>query len=567
MHLNWLSIVLLVVIALIAVAFWILWRKFPIHLIVRSKRHLESIFDSIPDPIAIIDRNFKLRRINSAYASQAKRRFQDIIGGFCHAFFPKCDNVCEECLLGKVFKDGAPHQFTGRQLTREGQERFYDFYFFPLRDKRAGEVVSITEYIKDVTEETIAKRDLEAAKKSVEEAYAFLREEIELAKEIQQNILPNKWPELEGMRIDASYAPADSVGGDLYDFIMLGNYRLGVFLGDVSGHGLPAAFVAAMTKMLLYTHSRNEYSTKRALERVNRDLNRNLSTGHYLTATYGILDLNNNTFTFTRASHPFPLLVHADGTMEQLDTSGMFVGMVEEAQYGEKTIQLQQHDRLYFFTDGFYEFQTPKRKMIGREGFSEMLRCMQDVPVSQVADAVNAKIHEYYGSDKLDDDRSMIVLEITEKSRIDRFRLLFDFTKEEDIVVATFFTYMEAESYISMILREMDRHGYRDEMIRRMKVVVAELFANALEHGNRNDPGKKVDIAYVVDGRQVKIACIDEGDGFDVDSVPDPTLSENITKDRGRGIHIMKNFADEISQNEIGNRVTIVKYKRSAKTP
>jgi serine/threonine-protein kinase RsbW len=98
-----------------------------------------------------------------------------------------------------------------------------------------------------------------------------------------------------------------------------------------------------------------------------------------------------------------------------------------------------------------------------------------------------------------------------------------------------------------------------------MKIVATELFANAIEHGNKDDATKKLDIAFVVDAEKVKIACVDEGDGFRIESVPDPTTEENLLKDRGRGIHIIKNFADVVLQNDKGNRVTIIKYKKSVK--
>lgn len=555
-----------ILLSIVAIAAWRLYRTYPVKLILQSKQHLESIFDSIPDPIAIISPALGLSRVNRAYAALTGRRFQEILGNPCHRFFPKTEASCPECLVTKVLETGKAQVSTGRCVRLQG-ERYYDIYFFPLKDKQTNTVRSVVEYIKDVTEETLAKRQLQEAKANLEHALGLLQEEINLAKEIQCGILPTHCPEIEGVKVTASYTPVASVGGDLYDFVPLGNYRFGIFLGDVSGHGLPAAFVGAMTKMSLYTHSQNNLSPKSVLEKINDDLNRNISTGHYLTGIYGILDVNDNSFTYTRASHPFPVIVHADGSTDILDTPGIFIGMVEEPKYGMARVELQPGDRMFLFTDGFYEFHDETQAMLGREGFTQLLVECQNHPINGLPDHIDKRVREYYGGKDLDDDRSLIVLEITERSRRDRFRLLCDFDKEENIVVASFRTYREGDAYVSMILREMDRLGYRDDCIRRMKMVVTELFSNGIEHGNNEDSSKKLDIAFVVDQEKVKIACVDEGAGFRVADVPDPTAEENLLKDRGRGIHIIKTFADEILQNEKGNRVTILKYKKSKKNP
>jgi serine/threonine-protein kinase RsbW len=93
-----------------------------------------------------------------------------------------------------------------------------------------------------------------------------------------------------------------------------------------------------------------------------------------------------------------------------------------------------------------------------------------------------------------------------------------------------------------------------------MKIILTELFANAIYHGNGGDHSKRVIIGHVIDKKKVTISILDEGDGFDPGSVPDPTLPENLIKDCGRGLYIVKNYADSMEFNEKGNRVTIIKY-------
>jgi serine/threonine-protein kinase RsbW len=109
------------------------------------------------------------------------------------------------------------------------------------------------------------------------------------------------------------------------------------------------------------------------------------------------------------------------------------------------------------------------------------------------------------------------------------------------------------------ILKSMDSQGYADDTIRKMKITLTELLVNALDHGNNKEPTRKVTVGHVVDNHQAKIAIMDEGGGFSPDTVPDPTLPENLIKDSGRGLFIVRCYVDDISFNEKGNRVTIVK--------
>jgi serine/threonine-protein kinase RsbW len=119
--------------------------------------------------------------------------------------------------------------------------------------------------------------------------------------------------------------------------------------------------------------------------------------------------------------------------------------------------------------------------------------------------------------------------------------------------------YEEMEKAASAILRSMDSYGYRDEDIRKMKIVLSELMANAIGHGNKLDHSKKVAVGHMVNAQNAVVAIMDEGEGFDPSTIPDPTLPENIVKDRGRGLYIVQKYVDSIEFNSKGNRVRITK--------
>jgi serine/threonine-protein kinase RsbW len=109
----------------------------------------------------------------------------------------------------------------------------------------------------------------------------------------------------------------------------------------------------------------------------------------------------------------------------------------------------------------------------------------------------------------------------------------------------------------------MDAFGYSDDSIRKMKIALTELLANSIYHGNKKDHTKKVVIGHLIDKEKIIISIMDDGDGFDPTTVPDPTLPENLVKGRGRGLYIVRNYVDSLVFKGKGNLVTITKFHRA----
>ena len=118
----------------------------------------------------------------------------------------------------------------------------------------------------------------------------------------------------------------------------------------------------------------------------------------------------------------------------------------------------------------------------------------------------------------------------------------------------------EMDKAAASILSSMDSLGYPDESIRKMKIILTELFANAIYHGNKGDHSKKVTIGHIINKKKILVSIMDEGDGFDPAGIPDPTLPENLVKDCGRGLYIVHTYVDKVEFNAKGNRVTVIKY-------
>jgi sigma-B regulation protein RsbU (phosphoserine phosphatase) len=200
--------------------------------------------------------------------------------------------------------------------------------------------------------------------------------ELDMAKQVQQGMLPKSLPKLEGYEVASAYAPTGKVSGDFYDFIPLDDHRIFMLMTDVSGHGVPAALVTAMAKMAFDRHVRAGMSVSQILTKVNVDLCAAINTDHYLTAFAGILDLRTGKLGYSRVCHPYPVIYrHADRSLEHLQMrGGFFLGMFEDNSYAELETELNPGDLIFVYTDGINESFNNKDELYGRKRLDEVIR-------------------------------------------------------------------------------------------------------------------------------------------------------------------------------------------------
>jgi serine phosphatase RsbU (regulator of sigma subunit) len=202
-----------------------------------------------------------------------------------------------------------------------------------------------------------AYEDLKAAQARII-AQERLEHELDIAQGIQRSFLPPELPHLPGFDFGALMVPARSVGGDLYDFISLGENRLGIVVGDVSDKGVPAALVMALTYSLLRAEAFRGGTPGQVLRAVNRlmlDIN---NMGMFVTVLYGVLDSIDSSFTYARAGHPFPIVLSPDGQpYTVLESTGQPLGLLDAPIIDEGSFYLQENTTLCLFTDGLSEAQ------------------------------------------------------------------------------------------------------------------------------------------------------------------------------------------------------------------
>lgn len=220
-------------------------------------------------------------------------------------------------------------------------------------------------------------RDLRSKNEALVQAYQELQQaqsalvekeklehELEIARNIQVSMLPKEIPLVSGWHITAHWQPARSVSGDFYDFIPYADGRLGFLIADVSGKGVPASLLMAVTSNVLRAVAAAENAPGAILERANNLLCPYMPQSMFVTCLYGILDPDDGSVRFANAGHNLPLVISQRKTREARAT-GMPLGILPGMTYEENTIRLLPGDDLLLYTDGITEAHNGNREMFG----------------------------------------------------------------------------------------------------------------------------------------------------------------------------------------------------------
>ncbi len=222
---------------------------------------------------------------------------------------------------------------------------------------------------------------------------------------------PNRSPSAPGISFAATYVPLEAVGGDLYDIWKISDSTYGMFIGDVTGHGLPAAFIGAMTKMALSFGEKT--SPEITLNQVNAALAPLMPEGRFVTAALAFYNTDTAELLVARAGHPSPILYRASsGSTELLAAKGLPLGVLPESRYQVLKTTLGVGDKLLFITDGISETSNLSGQMLGDEGLAkEFQRLCPDHSISDCLTELLAFQETYSEGRLVKDDITIIGLE------------------------------------------------------------------------------------------------------------------------------------------------------------
>lgn len=234
--------------------------------------------------------------------------------------------------------------------------------------------------------------------------------EREEARLIQRALLPPALPQTSGVRLAASWQPADGVGGDCYDAIANGSL-LGLSIADVAGKGLPAALLMSNLQAAVRAFAQGGTEPSTLCGNVNRLLCRHMVSGRFVTFCFAWIDAERRSLVYSNAGHNPPLLLRADGSVERLGEGGMVMGVFPDAAFKQAEMALRPGDRLLFYTDGITEAPDSAGEEYGEERLVAAARAALDRTAEALKDAVLADLAAFTGG-AFADDATLIVIEV-----------------------------------------------------------------------------------------------------------------------------------------------------------
>jgi serine phosphatase RsbU (regulator of sigma subunit) len=240
-----------------------------------------------------------------------------------------------------------------------------------------------------------------------------LRQEVEMARDIQQSFLPSDMDFPKGPELYARMHPAREMSGDLYDFFKLPDGRLAFFIGDVSGKGMPAALFMVAVRTLIRHLAPSSLGPSELIRQLHAGLSVHNPTMLYVTLLHGIYDSKDGSVVLSRGGHPAPFLCHADGTIEtvKLQPGGLIGCSPVVLKLEDVRLVLQPGDTLIGYTDGLTEAFAPDRTQFGPERLAEVLggACAK-LPLSAAATEATAAVRRFAGSAEQHDDQTLLLL-------------------------------------------------------------------------------------------------------------------------------------------------------------
>lgn len=237
-----------------------------------------------------------------------------------------------------------------------------------------------------------------------------IEKDLELARNIQRNLLPKKIPEPKNFDIAAINIPARQVGGDYYDLIRLKNGKLLVVIADVSGKGMQAALLMSNIQAIIKTLSKFEYSLDEATNLLNDLIAENTSNGSFITMFWGVLDDETGEFTYTNAGHNPPLLVRDDKIIK-LNEGGMILGVLPTMiSYESKTVQLKEGDKVVLFTDGITEAMNEKNEEYGDERLEKLVVENKSDSAEKLFNEILSDVTRHVSGAEQSDDITLLVI-------------------------------------------------------------------------------------------------------------------------------------------------------------
>jgi sigma-B regulation protein RsbU (phosphoserine phosphatase) len=267
----------------------------------------------------------------------------------------------------------------------------------------------MTEYIQRLVKERVQKERLDR--------------ELEIAKDVQERLFPDSAPRMDRMDIAGICLPARIVSGDYYDFLSLGSQELGLAVGDICGKGISAALLMANLQATLRSNVMNlrsvgtgeDKTVAGVVERLNRQIYSFTAANKFASFFYAVYDDARQTLTYCNAGHNPPLYFNGN-RVRRLDTGGTVVGIFEDAQYDQETIQMKKGDLFLAYTDGIVECVNEYGEEFGERRLIQLIEDNRHLAAASIKDKIVEQVQSWTFAEEREDDMTLIVARIVDLS-------------------------------------------------------------------------------------------------------------------------------------------------------
>lgn len=237
-----------------------------------------------------------------------------------------------------------------------------------------------------------------------------LKNDLEIAREIQKAMLPPGRFRAPGADVAAFSRPANTVGGDFYEILPLGDGRLLMAVGDVAGKGSPAALLMALLLAMMRTLTDERLEPDALIRRLNVQVCRQAPGSRFITLFYALFDMNTGLLTYVNAGHTPPLLLRHRGGVERLHDGGVALGLFDQSAYVAGRTTMQPDDLLAIYSDGITEAEDPEGRPFDESGLEDVLTAERHNNIAAIGSAVAKAVEIYTADTRLADDLTLLLL-------------------------------------------------------------------------------------------------------------------------------------------------------------
>ena len=237
-----------------------------------------------------------------------------------------------------------------------------------------------------------------------------LQAQLEIARQVQLELLPDHDPDLEDFDISAYVFPTEEVSGDYYDWVEVFEDQIGITVADAVGKGIPAALLMAFLRGSIRAGVQTGYASHILLSKINNLLWDSIEDNRFVTAIYGILDTTNRTFVFANAGHNPPLLIKPDGEYRFVEYGDTPLGMFYDARYHQHFIRFEKDQVLVIYTDGITEAANADGEEYGPDRFAKSVLAGINLPAKKLIDHIRKDVADFTERKFLDDDGTLFIV-------------------------------------------------------------------------------------------------------------------------------------------------------------